>query len=111
MIIGEAGKWVHKGQCISPFLFILSALGLSCGTWALHCIMWGLLLWCKGSLVVECGLNSYAACGILVPRPGIKPAFPALQSGFLNSGPLEKSFLNIFEMLINGGKRSFYIGI
>ena len=28
------------------------------------------------------------ACGILVPRPGIEPAFPSLQGGFLTTGHL-----------------------
>ena len=27
------------------------------------------------------------ACGILVPQPGIKPAAPAWQGGFLTTGP------------------------
>ena len=27
------------------------------------------------------------ACGILVPGPGIKPMSPALQGGFLTTGP------------------------
>ena len=32
------------------------------------------------------------ACGILVPRPGIKPTSPALQGGFLSTRPPEKSW-------------------
>ena len=31
------------------------------------------------------------ACGILVPRPGIEPASPELQGGFLTTGPPGKS--------------------
>ena len=30
------------------------------------------------------------ACGILVPQPGIEPVTPALQGGFLTTGPPEK---------------------
>ena len=37
------------------------------------------------------GLSCPVACGILVPRPGIEPASPALQDGFLTTGPPEKS--------------------
>ena len=44
-----------------------------------------------GSLVVACGLSRPAACGILVPQPGIEPASPALEGGFLTTGPLGKS--------------------
>ena len=33
------------------------------------------------------GLNCSAACGILVPPPGIEPKSPALQGGFLTTGP------------------------
>ena len=38
-----------------------------------------------------CGLGWPAACGILVPRPGVEPSFPALQRGFLTTGPPGKS--------------------
>ena len=40
-----------------------------------------------GSVVVACGLCCPAACGILVPRPGIEPASPAWEGGFLTTGP------------------------
>ena len=38
-----------------------------------------------------CRLSFSVACGILVPQPGIKPAFPALQGRFLTTGPPAKS--------------------
>ena len=38
-------------------------------------------------LGVAHGLNCSAACGILVPPPGIEPESPALQGGFLTTGP------------------------
>ena len=44
-----------------------------------------------GSVVVVRGLSCPMACGILVPRPGIKPVSPALQEGFLTTGPPGKS--------------------
>lgn len=56
-----------------------------------------LQLWRVGSAVVVCGLRCPAACGILVPRPGMEPSPPALQGGFLITGPPVKSpclFLN-----------------
>ena len=36
------------------------------------------------------------ACGILAPRPGIKPASPALEDEVLTAGPLGKSLYPIF---------------
>ena len=59
-------------------------LGLSCGT---H----GLLLWLAGLVVVACQLSYPAACGMLVPRPGIELASPALEGRFLTTGPPGKS--------------------
>ena len=32
------------------------------------------------------GLSGPAACGILVPRPGIEPMSPALEGGFFTIG-------------------------
>ena len=69
----------------------VAALGLSCSTQDLCCIKRDLSLQYTSSLVVVCGLSSSMACGILVPRPGIKPTSPALQGGFLTSGPPGKA--------------------
>ena len=44
-----------------------------------------------GSVVAACRLSCPTACGILVPRPGIEPASPALEGGFLTTGPPGKS--------------------
>lgn len=52
------------------FFFNLAAWGPSCGMWDPHCSM--------DSLVAELGLSCPAACGILVPLPGIKLVSPAL---------------------------------
>ena len=40
------------------------------------------------------------ACGILVPRPGIKPTFPALEGGFFTPGPPGKSLEHLFICLL-----------
>ena len=41
----------------------------------------------RGSVVAVNGLSYSKACGILVPPQGIKPMSPALESGFLTTGP------------------------
>ena len=49
------------------------------------------------SLVVTRGLSCPAACGILVPRPGAKPpTSPALQAGFLTTGPPGRPSTHVF---------------
>ena len=47
----------------------------------LSCFMRG------SSSVAEYGLSCPTAGGVLVPQLGIEPAFPALQGGFLTTGP------------------------
>ena len=75
------------------YLFIyLAAWVLSCGTWVLCCGMRDLSLWHAGSSLWHTGsrarrLGCPAACGILVPQPGIELASPALEGGFLTTGP------------------------
>jgi hypothetical protein len=36
--------------------------------------------------LVACGPGCPEASGILLPRPGIEPGFPALERGFVNNG-------------------------
>jgi len=62
--------------------------GLSYSTWDLPCIMWALQMWHTGSRARRL---SSTACRISVPRPGMELASPALQGGFLTTGPLGKS--------------------
>ena len=50
------------------------------------------------SVLVIHGLSSPAVCEILVPRPGIELASPALQDGFLTLGPRVKS-LGLFVII------------
>ena len=62
---------------------VVVAHGLSsCGAQALECM---------GSVVAACRLSYPAACGILVPQPGIEPMFSALEGRFLTTGPPGKS--------------------
>ena len=46
-----------------------------------------------GSAAVAPGLSFPMACGILVPQPGIEPASPTLEGGFLTTGPTGKSLI------------------
>ena len=54
-------------------------------------------LWCKVWAFSSC---NRAACGILVPQPGLKPSSPVLEDGFLPPGPLKKSLFWISETLV-----------
>ena len=49
------------------------------------------------SVVAAHRVSCSAACGILVPRPGIEPESPALQDRFLTTGPPGKS-LNYLQI-------------
>ena len=55
----------------------------------------GLPRWHTGSVVMTPGLDCPMACGISVPHSGIKPTSPAMEGGFLTTGPPGKS-LNHF---------------
>ena len=67
----------------------MTLLSLCCGT--------------QASPVAAAELSFPAACGILVPWPGIEPMSPALEGGFLATGSPRKSpfsrFYNWGEML------------
>ena len=72
--------WVLVAAC---GIFSLQRMSFSsCGAWVPECV---------GSVVVACGLSCPVACGILVPWPGMEPAFPALEGRFLTTGPPGKS--------------------
>ena len=77
------------GSLLQPAgVSLVVARGLcSCGTWAPERVV--------GSVVV--------ARGILVLRPGIEPASPALEGGFLTTGPLGKSLNHISKGDFPGG--------
>ena len=42
---------------------------------------------CMGPIIVVHRLNCPMTCGILVPRLKLEHAFPALEGGFLTTGP------------------------
>ena len=70
----------------NKFKDFLAASGFSCGRWDLLC--------CgvkapelAGSAVVVNGFSCSQACGIFVPQTSIKSASPALEGGFLTTGP------------------------
>ena len=63
----------------------MAALGHTCGMQDLYCTMKYLSLQCMGSLVADHRHSCSTACGILVPWPGMKPTYPALQGEFLNT--------------------------
>ena len=77
-------SWWHVGSFVAVHGLFVAACGLlsSCGAWDPERV---------GSVVVACRLSCPAACGTLVPWPGIKPASPALEGGFLTIGPPGKS--------------------
>ena len=58
-----------------------------------------------GSVVAARRLSCPTACGILVPRPGIEPVSPALEGGFLPTGPPGKSLYVFFMCFF------LYVGI
>ena len=79
------------------FLFYLAVSGLSCGTQDFHCFKWDLLLHHTDSQLAVCKLSTcFVTCEILVPYPGIEPVSPALQGGFITTGPPGKSLCFIF---------------
>ena len=67
----------------------------SCDAWALEHV---------GSVVVARHLSFSMAYETLVSEPGIEPASPALQGGFLTTGPPGKSLDGYFRM---GQKQTF----
>ena len=102
MILPPAGTYpkCFPAPCFSPcfiYLFILAALGLCCSVQAPHCDIWA-------SLAALPRLRCHTACGILVPRPGIELASPALKGGFLITRPPGESVhcvLNLLNKLLD----------
>ena len=83
---------------------LVAACGIfHCGVQALRCgTRASFQLWCVGPRACRlssCGVQGSrahrfscpVACGILVPQPGIEPVSPALEGGFLTTGPPGKS--------------------
>ena len=57
---------------------------------------WVFIAACTGSVIVAPGLSFNATCGILVPHLGAEPGCPALEGGFLATGPQGKSQPSVF---------------
>jgi len=52
-------------------------------------------------------LSCFEACGILVPQAGLEPESPALQGGFLTTGPPGKSLTHwLIHSFINSPTHS-----
>ena len=106
--------WLCRVSLLARRIFVEACGIFHCGAWALHCgERASLQLWhadflfsgcgtgsrvrglCSlrhtGSVVVAHGLSCPAACGILVPRPGIEPVSPAQEGRFSTTGPPGKS--------------------
>ena len=60
------------------------------------CSTWTLELWSMGSVLGVLRLSCSTPCVILVPKPGIQSASPALQGGALATGPQGKSRVQHF---------------
>ena len=58
---------------------------------------------------MEHGLSCPAACGILVPRPGIELLSPALEGRCLTTGPHRKSLSMHFFPLGKDDGKSIYV--
>ena len=71
-------------------VLILAVLGLRCSTQAFSSSHAKAFLFAVSGLVALC-------CGILVLWQGIKPMFPALEHGFLSTGPSGKFPIVLFE--------------
>ena len=110
----EGHHYFHYELCLLLHFYV-AALGLYCSAQALSgCGEWGLLsscsvwayccralaLQCAGSVVMAHGLSCPAACGILVPRPGIEHVSLALAGRFLATGPPGKSLVLVFKLHI-----------
>ena len=52
---------------------------------------WTLQLWSPGSVLAVRKFSHFAACGILAPKSGMEPKFPALQDRLIITGSLGKS--------------------
>ena len=92
-------------MCIYLFL---AALFLSCDMRDFFFLVHGLL-----SKTVAHGFSCPEAYGILVPGPGVKPASPALEGGFLTTGPPGKPHQQLLLITVNSVRlrRSWGFGV
>ena len=94
------------------FCSVLMGLFVPCHYWGYVCLFVCFSPWSHWVFIVVHWARRHrcpAACGILVPRPGIKSVSPALTDGFLTTGlpgkpPLlsfNSSFFSFFHLLIS----------
>ena len=81
---------------VSIFKMLIYLIYLAASS--LSCFMQYLSLWHSASLVTVHGLNCSEPHGILVPGPGIEPMSPALQGGFLTTGPPGRSLEKFLKL-------------
>ena len=87
------------------YLWLHQVLVAACGIFTVACgiftVAYRIFTVACGSVwalqFAEHGLSCLVVRGILVLRPGIEPASPALKGGFLSTGPPEHSHLLIFR--------------
>ena len=90
-----AARRIFVGTC---GIFHFGARALLCGV-GFSLVACGLCsLRRSGSVVATRGLSCPMACGILVRQPGLEPASPTLEGGFLTTGPPGKSLSVVFEV-------------
>ena len=91
--------WQGNLVCCSPWV-TKSQTGLSDWTkLILHCITnqkASLIVYSDTKFHLWSGLSCPVAWGILVPWPGAEPISPALEGGFLTTGPPGKSLKDLF---------------
>ena len=88
---GCIGSWLrHRGSFVA-------ARGLlsSCGMWVFLSVVEA-----PGSVVAARGISCPLACGILVPRPGIKPVSPSLEGRFFTTGPPGRSQEDFHKLIL-----------
>ena len=98
--------WSQQGcpHLLFKMCIHLALLGLSRSTQDLYFLM---RIFCCGTWTWVCKLSSSVAHGILVSRPGIKPMSPALQGGFLTTGPPGKPQGCLLREVLNSHRREW----
>ena len=77
--------WLRQILVVALEIFIASSRIFRCG--AQTVVVARGLQSVQASIAVTDKFSCCTACGILVPWPGIEPMSPALQGGFLTTGP------------------------
>ena len=81
----QFSNWFFSTFSVQFFFFYCVAAGRT------FVVLCGIFPCCALTVVAGGRLSCSKACGVLVPRPGIKPVSPALEGRFLTTGPPGKS--------------------